>query len=404
MYQLEKACILPKRRGIMVLQEFESDVESVYACNGLFYQNEYGIRKLNVFRFNSLEVSDIHWLSSPAHVILPSSTVSFWHFLQSLVPAFEFVMKDTMAPEQTTFYFLENNLQVKSDSCLLRQNSPIIATKLSNFKHDYSTDGIYELFTSPFESNVNVEQLETMQCHEEVIIGTPLVLHHSAHEWVQILKKKEKKIERDTLNYFGKDFFSIPVENGYQKEYSNAVKQAKGITGCSCPATQKPILLLISRKYNRRLINEREIERIAKSYFETIPVFLEKLPVLEQLKLFSCASVAVGAAGTGMTWMIFMREGASVILFQNHGRVQTELIEKGIQIGQGGIFTPTSGAYTNFAIRGKLFIQVWQPRSKVKGKWKESDIFVDINDFRSMLNSTLLHVKSQEKFSVMSCE
>ena len=207
MYKLEKACILPKRRGIMVLQEFESDVESVYACNGLFYQNEYGIRKLNVFRFNSLEVSDIHWLSSPAHVILPSSTVSFWHFLQSLVPAFEFVMKDTMAPEQTTFYFLENNLQVKSDSCLLRQNSPIIATKLSNFKHNYSTDGIYELFTSPFESNVNVEQLETMQCHEEVIIGTPLVLHHSAHEWVQILKKKEKKIERDTLNYFGKDFY-----------------------------------------------------------------------------------------------------------------------------------------------------------------------------------------------------
>jgi hypothetical protein len=136
----------------------------------------------------------------------------------------------------------------------------------------------------------------------------------------------------------------------------------------------------------------------------TNKIFLEKFTLLEQLKLFNCASVVVGAAGTGMTWIIFMRERASVILFQNHGRVQTELIERGIQIGRGGIFTPTYGAYTSFAHRGKLHIQAWQPRSIVKGDWKNSDIFVNTSDFQLMLNKSLLHVKAQESLSHMNCK
>ena len=136
-------------------------------------------------------------------------------------------------------------------------------------------------------------------------------------------------------------------------------------------------------------MNEEEIEHIAGEYFETSSVFLENFSFIEQLKLFSCASVAVGASGTGMTWIIFMREGSSVILFQNHGKTQTELMEKGVQIGRGGIFTPTSD--TNFAYRGNLHIQVWQPQSIVKDNWKNSDIYIDTSDFRLMLNHSLLH-------------
>ena len=119
MYKLKKGCILPRRRGIMILQQFQSDDESVAACNGLFYLNEYGVRKLNLVWFkNSSEVSaDINWLSTPAHVILPSSIVSFWHFLHSLVPAFEFVLKGATGFKQAKYYFLENRVGVGSDSC-----------------------------------------------------------------------------------------------------------------------------------------------------------------------------------------------------------------------------------------------------------------------------------------------
>jgi len=397
MYSLKNGCILPKRRGIVILQEFQSDVESVAACNGLFYQNEYGIRKLNlVWLKNSSEVSDIKWLSTPAHVILPSSIASFWHFMHSLIPAFEFVLKGAGALKQTTYYFLENGVRAGSDSCggeKVYSDSFIIPTHLNSFKHNYSTVGIYDFFTSPFDKNINVEELEEMQCHKEVIIGSPLVLQISSQEWIKILQKKKSKMRQKTPQYFSKDFFSIPVENGYQKEYVTALKKKYGITECTCLERKKPLLLLIRRKYTRRLVNEEEIEHVARVEFEenyeTKSVFLESLSFAEQLQLFSCASVAIGASGTGMTWIIFMREGSSVILFQNHGKTQTELFEKGIRIGQGGIFTPTYGTYTNFAQRGNLDVQVWQPRSEVRGDWKNSDIRIDTNDFRLMLSHTL---------------
>jgi len=111
----------------------------------------------------------------------------------------------------------------------------------------------------------------------------------------------------------------------------------------------------------------------------------------------------VGAAGTGMTWIIFMKEGSSVILFQNHGRIQSEMMERGIQSGQGGIFTPSSGSYTNFARRGALDIQVWQPSTKVKGHWKNSDIYININDFRLMLRRVLRNAHTRGKLSSMNC-
>ena len=410
MFMLKKACILPRRKGILILENFESDVDSVAACGGLFYQNEYGIRKLNVvFAKSSAEGSDFKWLSTTAEVILPSSTVSFWHFLHSLIPAFEFVIKGAKDSNEETYYFLENRVRADLDSCggeKLYSDSSIIPLKLGSFVHNYSSDGIYDFFTSPFKHNVNVDELETLQCHEEVIIGSPLMVHHSTQEWAQILKKKERKMRQESLHYLGRDFFSIPVENGYQKEYATALKKKFDITECTCSG--KPLLLFIKRKYTRRFVNEEEIEQIVhrdfKENFETKSIFLEKFTLLEQMKLFSCASVAVGAVGTGMTWIIFMREGASVILFQNHGRVQTELMERGVQVGRGGIFIPTYGTYTNFAHRGELHIQAWQPRSKVKGNWKDSDIFANTSDFRLMLKKSLLHVEAQERLSHMSCK
>jgi len=399
MYRLKKACILPKRKGIVILHNYQSDVESVAGCNGLFYQNEYGIRKVNIVWFKSSEVSDIKWLSRPAHIILPSSIVSFWHFLQSLIPAYEFVVKNAIGLRQPIFYFLENRFQADSKSCdgeKLFSDSSLTPLQVSGFQHNYSTEGIYDMFTSPFEDNVNVDELESLRCHEDVIIGSPLMLHHSAQEWQKILQKKKNKLGQRTLKYIRKDFFSIPVENGYQKEYVNALKKELDITECTCSNRKKPLLLLIKRKFNRRLVNEEEIEHIANDNFETTSVFLENLLFIDQLKLFSCASVAVGAAGTGMTWIIFMREGASVILFQNHGKTQSELMEKGIRVGRGGIFAPTFGTYTNFAHRSKLHIQVWQPQSVVKGEWKNSHIFIDTSDFLIMLNNSFHHVEGQQ--------
>ena len=390
MYRLKNACILQKRKGILILPGFYSQVSSVDGCSSLLYQNEYGLRNVFLAKASETETVQLKWHEERAHVILSSSIVSFWHFLLSVIPAYEFANHESDA----SFYFLENRWPLGSLKCENKVHdisslpAPLEAT---GFRDKFAAEGVFELLTSPFHPSINVDHLEEINCHREITVGQPLFVHHSASEWTAILQKKKKKIPANTRKHLKELLLTIP-ENGMQIEYADAVKRALNISECPCWQDSKPPLLFIQRKLSRKVQNEKVLQEIAGVKFNFKTVFLEDLSILEQIKLFSCAEIVIGAAGTGMTWIIFMRPGSSVILFQNDSYDKQNLFERGSRI-RGRIYSPEFGTYTNFAKRGKLKIQLWQSSVKVQSSYKTHDIIVDPDDFLLMLSKVAVEKK-----------
>ena len=83
---------------------------------------------------------------------------------------------------------------------------------------------------------------------------------------------------------------------------------------------QKKRRIYISREftYRRKILNEAEIVPILKEYGFEI-VYAESMSLREQINLFHSASIVVGLHGAGLTNMLFMSSGSSVIEIRRSG-------------------------------------------------------------------------------------
>lgn len=79
-------------------------------------------------------------------------------------------------------------------------------------------------------------------------------------------------------------------------------------------------LIFISRgkSSRRRISNEQQIDEVLKD-FNIKKVFCEDLSFLDQIKLFASAEFIIGNHGAGLSNMLFMKSGASVLEIRRYG-------------------------------------------------------------------------------------
>jgi len=391
-YIVRNACILAHNSGIGVFGD-SFDIPSVVDCSSLFYWNEYGLRMLPLVKVGAFGNS-VEWNLTRAHVVLASSIHSHWHFLHSLIPAYEMAAHDMHSSFEHVFYFMEGR---KRATCRGRLGT--VEVKPTPFEKAISPL-VYEAYSRAFPRRASAERLEKMECHREITVGHPLLVATSTAEWKKQRRDKLRK-NRLPMRYVSHLLRVTPIRGAYQAKLANAIVQSNGINN-TCPTYGKPFLLIVNRSNRRRLLNQEAMVQIASTQFEVRLLAMEDYSILDQIWLFRCADAVAGVSGSGMTWIVFMRQRTSVMLFQyaagRNGVRRMEWSHSPDKM-QSGIFVPDQGIYSTFLTRPgyeKNQLQAWEAQQKsahqTTKNWKSMDVSVDEEDFRHMLRSSANHL------------
>mmetsp|Transcript_11740 Transcript_11740/g.24613 ORF Transcript_11740/g.24613 Transcript_11740/m.24613 type:complete len:452 (-) Transcript_11740:1087-2442(-) len=399
-YKLHNACILPKGAGLGVSLDFASQVLSVSQCGALFFRNEYGIRQVKLSLLSGFENREFETV--PAHFVTSSSLTSFWHLLHSVIPAYEMSQS---AYSRRHYFSAENGAARcgKGISSIREFKVPKgqnLTRTLWRRAHD-----IFEILTNPFRDRVHAPSKLDIVCHEEIIVGQPPMFATSKYEWDKQFYQKHKKLLRiDPLAHENVRHLRAmrAVDSGAQRRYAAALLSGNLLLPCSC--SMKPRFVLVKRTHSRRILNSDDLTKSSEDFANVTHVALENLSAREQLKLVACADIFVGMSGSGMTWMVFMRELRAVIIMQYRPSAAALRMEwKGSPNRRtSGIFIPEHGMYTEFGVRGNLHVQAWEaytfPSSTTTQKTKSVDVVVDLDDFRTLTRNAVAHL---DKYSLL---
>lgn len=152
-----------------------------------------------------------------------------------------------------------------------------------------------DFITRAFPVNFT-EQTNQCVCHERAIIGI------SRHAW---LDETAFRVDSGGLALRTKGF----------QDFATRLKATLSVP--RIPANALPLILFVGRKTNRRVLNMSEVmhETLMRfgSQVRVKLVYLELLPLPEQIDLVQQARVVVGVHGAALTHILFMRKGSFVV-------------------------------------------------------------------------------------------
>jgi capsular polysaccharide biosynthesis protein len=139
-------------------------------------------------------------------------------------------------------------------------------------------------------------------------------------QYVYLNTKKPSKVEELLITSY-----TAPTGNYNKKLLSNLSKRFRGWvkeeqenTNRSWEDRKRKIYVSRANTYRRKISNELELLPIFKKYgFEVI--YPENISFEDQLRIFYSTSVLVGLHGAGLTNMMFMQSGGTVIEIRRHG-------------------------------------------------------------------------------------
>jgi hypothetical protein len=114
-----------------------------------------------------------------------------------------------------------------------------------------------------------------------------------------------------------------PLGQSYPALAAAACGESLRGAGCEEGRAAKPLVVILSRRNKRLLLNEAALVRAALALGARAQVVaLEGMPLCAQVRLFRAASVLVGMHGSGLINSMFLRRGAAllqVVPFRLHG-------------------------------------------------------------------------------------
>ncbi|KAJ4808140.1 hypothetical protein LUZ62_020706 [Rhynchospora pubera] len=176
---------------------------------------------------------------------------------------------------------------------------------------------------------------------------------------------------------------------------------------------KRPKLLLISRRWSRKLLNANEIETMASDLgFEIIVMDEHDHPLDKYAQIVNSCDVIVGIHGSALSYMVFLPQKAVVIQIVPWGRLEglswcdyaftvpkakLKYLEYQVSLEETTLLNKYPRDHPNIQDPFSVHLQgFWV----LKEAYMNEDVTLDLQKFRNTLVEALEHVKKQEKTSL----
>ena len=158
--------------------------------------------------------------------------------------------------------------------------------------------------------------------------GSGTLLLPKEYQEISFITETLTLLNFDKIYYFNKNEIikvqeliipGIMAETGnYNDRVVNLLRDELTYTFSHAKKQSLRILILRNQKLKRKIINENEIIELVNTY-GFIVVCFEELPWREQVALIESCSLLIGLHGAGLTNMLFMRKGSSLLELRRKG-------------------------------------------------------------------------------------